>query len=96
MMVVVSYDVNTQNTKGRRRLRRVAKACLDYGQRVQLSVFECLVEPDQFAVLKDRLLKEYKAEEDSIRFYLLGKNWQNRVEHFGTKIPVDIEGFLLA
>jgi len=95
MMVVVTYDVNTHTKEGRRRLRRVAKACEDYGQRVQLSVFECLVEPEKFVVLKDRLLDEYDPTEDSLRFYFLGKNWKNRVEHQGSKSIVDIEGPLI-
>jgi CRISPR-associated protein Cas2 len=95
MMVVVSYDVNTLTKEGRRRLRHVAKICESYGQRVQLSVFECLVDPEQFIVLKDRLLEEYNPSEDSLRFYFLGKNWRNRVEHKGSKVAVDIEGPLI-
>ena len=95
MMVVVTYDVNTHTKEGRRRLRRVAKACEDYGQRVQLSVFECIVEPEQFVVLKDRLLNEYDPSKDSLRFYFLGKNWKNRIEHQGSKVIVDIEGPLI-
>jgi len=95
MMVVVSYDVNTLTKEGRRRLHRVAKICESYGQRVQLSVFECLVDPGRFIVLKDRLLKEFNPHEDSLRFYFLGKNWKNRVEHQGTKVPTDIEGPLI-
>lgn len=95
MMVVVSYDVNTMTKEGRRRLRHVAKACESYGQRVQLSVFECLVDPQQFILLKARLLKEYNPKEDSLRFYFLGKNWKNRVDHLGNKVPVDIEGPLI-
>jgi CRISPR-associated protein Cas2 len=95
MMVVITYDVNTHTKEGRRRLRRVAKACEDYGQRVQLSVFECLVDPEKFIVLKDRLLKEYDPKKDSLRFYFLGKNWKNRVEHQGSKAIADIEGPLI-
>jgi CRISPR-associated protein Cas2 len=95
MMVVITYDVNTHTKEGRRRLRRVAKACEDYGQRVQLSVFECLVDPEKFIVLKDRLLKEYDPKKDSLRFYFLGKNWKNRVEHKGSKAIADIEGPLI-
>ena len=95
MMIVVSYDVNTITKEGRRRLRRVAKVCQDYGQRVQLSVFECLVEPEQYILLKDRLRQEYNPTEDSLRFYLLGKNWHKRIEHQGSKLPVDIEGLLM-
>ena len=81
MMVLVSYDVATTTTAGRRRLRRVAKTCLDFGQRVQLSVFECPVEPAQWAALKNRLLKEIDPATDSLRFYYLGANWRRRVEH---------------
>ncbi len=85
MMVVVSYDVSTRTPEGRRRLRRVAKACLDYGQRVQNSVFECLVDPEQLTRLKLRLQDEYDQAEDSLRFYYLGKSWKGRVEHLGAK-----------
>jgi CRISPR-associated protein Cas2 len=95
MMVVVCYDVDTTKKEGRRRLRRVAKTCLNFGQRVQDSVFECLVEPVQFIDLKNQLAKEYNTIEDSLRFYLLGKNWKNRVEHMGAKEPLDLEGPLV-
>jgi len=95
MLVVVSYDVSTLTAEGRRRLRRVAKACTDFGQRVQNSVFECLVDPAQWALLKGRLLNEYKSEEDSLRFYFLGKNWRRRVEHHGAKPVVDPQGPLI-
>lgn len=95
MFVLVSYDVSTTSAEGRRRLRRVAKACLDFGQRVQNSVFECLVDPGQWAGLRNRLLNEFYAEEDSLRFYFLGANWHSRVEHHGTKKTLDLEGPLL-
>jgi len=95
MMVVVSYDVSTETAEGRRRLRRVAKACQDYGQRVQFSVFECIVDPAQWAVLKNRLLEEANLEEDSLRFYFLGRNWRGRIEHYGAKQIVDLEGPLI-
>jgi CRISPR-associated protein Cas2 len=95
MFVLVSYDVATTTAEGRRRLRRVAKACLDYGQRVQLSVFECVVDPEQWARLRLRLLDEYDAAEDSLRFYFLGSNWRHRVEHHGSKPSVDLEGPLV-
>ena len=91
MLVLVSYDVCTVDKRGRARLRRVAKACLDYGQRVQNSVFECTIDPAQWAALRQRLLDVYKEEEDSLRFYFLGSNWQRRIEHHGTKKPVDLE-----
>jgi CRISPR-associated protein Cas2 len=84
MMVLVSYDVSTIDKEGRCRLRIIAKHCLDFGQRVQNSVFECDVDPGQWETLKGKLLKVYKKEEDSLRFYFLGSNWERRVEHFGT------------
>lgn len=95
MMVVVSYDVNTIKPEGRRRLRKVAKTCQNYGQRVQHSVFECLVDPVQFQALKNELTDIYEPATDSLRFYLLGANWKNRVEHLGCKEPIDPEGVLL-
>jgi CRISPR-associated protein Cas2 len=95
MLVVVSYDVSTRSPGGARRLRRVARACTDYGQRVQYSVFECLVDPEQWTRLKLRLLREFDPEEDSLRFYYLGSNFSSRVEHHGAKAPVDLEGPLL-
>jgi CRISPR-associated protein Cas2 len=96
MMVLVAYDVNTETKEGRRRLQNVAKACKDYGQRVQNSVFECLVDPAQFATLRARLVGEIDAEVDSLRFYFLGKNWKPRVEHVGAKPSHDPEGPLIA
>ncbi|MGT2809375.1 CRISPR-associated endoribonuclease Cas2 [Streptococcus intermedius] len=83
MMVLITYDVNTETTAGRRRLRYVAKLCVDYGQRVQNSVFECSVTPAEFVEIKNKLLTIIDQESDSVRFYLLGKNWQNRVETLG-------------
>ena len=85
MLVLVSYDVSTVSQEGSRRLRRIAKHCLDFGQRVQFSVFECNVDPGQWEKLKARLLATYFSAEDSLRFYYLGANWKKRVEHFGTK-----------
>lgn len=96
MMVLVSYDVSTTTPAGRRRLRRVGKACLDFGQRVQHSVFECLVDPAQWTSLRSRLLDEIDTTEDSLRVYFLGKHWRGRIEHHGTKAAVDPEGPLLA
>ena len=95
MLVLVSYDVAMQDKKGPRRLRRVAKACQDYGQRVQYSVFECIVDPAQWAVLRERLIKEINPEEDSLRFYFLGSNWHRRIEHIGAKKTIDQEGPLI-
>lgn len=91
MFVLVSYDVNIKSDGGQRRLRRVAKTCKDYGQRVQFSVFECIVDPTQFTLLKQKLLKEIDSEKDSLRFYFLGSNWKHRVEHVGAKKTVDLE-----
>jgi len=95
MFVIVSYDVATSDDGGQRRLRRVARACKDYGQRVQYSVFECIVDPAQWTMLKDRLISEIDPEKDSLRFYYLGANWRNRVEHVGAKAAVDQEGPLI-
>lgn len=91
-MVLVSYDVSTMDNAGKRRLRRVAKGCLDYGQRVQNSVFECEVDPAQWAELKQRLMDEIEEDEDSLRFYYLGSNWRRKVEHVGAKETVDLSG----
>jgi len=91
MLVVVSYDVSTEKPEGQRRLRHVAKICKNFGQRVQNSVFECIVDPAQWAILKKRLIDETNMEEDSLRFYFLGKNWKNRVEHHGIKAIVDLD-----
>lgn len=96
MMVLVSYDVSTTTAAGRRRLRRVAKVCSDYGQRVQNSVFECVVDPTQWAQLRHRLLKEYQDDEDSLRFYFLGSHWKGKVEHHGIKHVLDLDGPLIA
>ncbi len=94
MLVLVSYDVSIEEN-GQKRLRRVAKACKDYGQRVQYSVFECLVDPTQWTVLRQRLIDEIDPEKDSLRFYFLGSNWKRRVEHIGAKQAIDMEGLLM-
>lgn len=95
MMVLVTYDVNTETEQGRRRLRRVAKVCENSGQRVQNSVFECLVDPAQWTDMRQRLLKEVDLDVDSLRFYFLGSNWKRRVEHAGAKPGYDPEGPLI-
>jgi CRISPR-associated protein Cas2 len=95
MFVLVSYDVSTTDAAGPRRLHKVAKACQDYGQRVQKSVFECIVDPAQWAILKQRLIDEIDQGLDSLRFYYLGSNWRRRVEHVGAKKPIDQEGPLV-
>ncbi|MFN3868634.1 MAG: CRISPR-associated endonuclease Cas2 [Hyphomicrobiaceae bacterium] len=95
MMVLITYDVSTDTDGGKRRLRRVARACRDYGQRVQYSVFECEVDPAQWVKLRARLLKEINPDADSLRFYQLGANWKPRVEHVGAKPALDLDGPLL-
>ena len=90
MLVLISYDVASDDT-GQRRLRRVARACKDYGQRVQYSVFECIVDPAQWTMLKNRLISEIDPEKDSLRFYYLGSNWKHRVEHVGAKRNMSME-----
>jgi len=95
MMVLVTYDVNTETPQGRRRLRQVARECVNYGQRVQNSVFECLVDPAQFAKLKHSLSGIMDKDRDSIRFYFLGANWKNRVENIGNDKGYDPEGLLV-
>jgi len=92
MMVLVAYDVETQDKSGQRRLRRVAKLCRNFGQRVQFSVFECLVDPAQWISLRSRLMAEIDPEKDSLRFYFLGANWQKRLEHVGAKPGYDPQG----
>jgi CRISPR-associated protein Cas2 len=91
MLVLVSYDVSTINKRGQRRLRRVAKICESFGLRVQNSVFECIVDPAQWTRLRNLLLKAYSPEEDSLRFYFLGANWEHRVEHHGIKDTPNLE-----
>lgn len=95
MMVLVSYDVSTKTGGGAKRLRKIAEACLDYGLRVQYSVFECNVDPAGWEMLKDRLLSLYDEENDSLRFYFLGSNWRRRVEHHGKSGITDIEDPLI-
>lgn len=94
MMILVSYDVSTQDD-GNRRLRRVARACQDFGQRVQFSVFEIEVDPAQWVKLRQRLLDLIDPDHDSLRFYHLGKHWQSRVEHIGAKAALDLNGPLV-
>lgn len=94
-MTLVSYDVSTTDKAGRTRLRKVSKACLDYGQRVQNSVFEIDVDYGTFLKLKDKLIKLINPEQDSLRIYYLGNNWKNRIEHIGAKETYDPEGALI-
>ncbi|MEO0082584.1 MAG: CRISPR-associated endonuclease Cas2 [candidate division WOR-3 bacterium] len=95
MLVLVTYDVNTQGKPGQRRLRQVAKACENFGQRVQKSVFECMVDPAQWADLRSRLVEIINKEEDSLRFYFLGSNWKPRIEHVGANPGYDPQGPLI-
>jgi CRISPR-associated protein Cas2 len=90
MLILVTYDVSTVEKPGRRRLRRVAQACEDYGTRVQKSVFECQVGQKEWVSLRDRLLREIKADEDSLRFYFLDAESTKRTEHHGIGKPVDL------
>jgi CRISPR-associated protein Cas2 len=92
VLVLVSYDVSTKEPDGARRLRQVARTCSDYGQRVQYSVFECVVDPEQWARLRLRLLSLFDAQNDSLRFYFLGANFRRRIEHHGAKASLDPEG----
>ncbi len=94
MMVLITYDIVTKNKAGAKRLRRVAKICVNYGQRVQHSVFECSLEPAKWVEVRQQLINEIKEEEDSLRFYFLGANWKKRIEHVGAKETYDVEGTL--
>ena len=95
MVVLVSYDVNTQDAAGKRRLRRIARLCTSWGQRVQFSVFECLLDNAQWQVLRAQLLDEMDPERDSLRFYYLGKKYESKIEHFGCKQTYLPEGTLI-
>jgi CRISPR-associated protein Cas2 len=95
MFVLVTYDVAVSEEGGAKRLRRVARACKDWGQRVQFSVFECIVDPAQWTSLRQRLVDEIDEQKDSMRFYFLGSNWERRVEHIGAKKPLEQEGPLI-
>jgi len=95
MMVLVSYDVMVTSPGGQRRLRKVAKACTNFGQRVQHSVFECVVDPDQWVQLKNILEKIIDDSVDSLRYYFLGSNYKRRIEHIGAKSSYDVDGPLI-
>lgn len=95
MLVVITYDVNTEDVAGRKRLRKVAKQCVNYGQRVQNSVFECSLDASQYRMLKAKLVALIDREKDSLRFYNLGKNSSSRIEHFGAKGGYDADGLLM-
>ena len=96
MMVLITYDVSTETEAGRSRLRRVAKKCQDYGQRVQNSVFECILDPARMKQLQAALEKIIDPLVDSLRYYYLGDEWRSRVEHVGAKASLDLEGTLIA
>ncbi len=95
MMMIITYDVNTETAAGRKRLRKVAKQCQNYGQRVQNSVFECIIDPALFKNLRNELIQIMDAEKDRIRFYNLGNKWKNRIEHVGTKHTMNLEDSLI-
>ncbi|MFX3631630.1 MAG: CRISPR-associated endonuclease Cas2 [Candidatus Pristimantibacillus sp.] len=95
MLVLITYDVSTITSAGQRRLRKVSKTCQDYGQRVQNSVFECVVDATQLAMLKIKLMDIIDKDQDSLRFYQLGNNYKNKVEHVGVKESIDLEGPLI-
>lgn len=95
MLVLITYDVNTEDAKGKARLRKVAKQCVNHGQRVQNSVFECVLDPGQCKLLKAELLEIIDTEHDSLRFYYLGSNYEKKIEHYGAKGILPQEGVLI-
>ena len=95
MMVLITYDVNTEDSSGRKRLRQIAKQCVNYGQRVQHSVFECVLDAAQCKQLQHKLVGIMDQEKDSLRFYYLGNRYQTKIEHFGTKETYEPEGILM-
>lgn len=95
MMVLITYDVNTEDAAGRKRLRQIAKQCVNYGQRVQNSVFECVLDAAQCRALQHKLRSIMDQEKDSLRFYYLGNRYQTKIEHFGAKPTYEPEGVLM-
>ena len=95
MLVLITYDVNTEDAAGKKRLRQIAKQCVNYGQRVQNSVFECLLDTAQCRILQNELCEIMDPEKDSLRFYYLGKKYENKIEHFGCKESYEPEGTLM-
>lgn len=95
MLILVTFDVNTEDEKGKTRLRKVAKLCVKHGQRVQNSVFECILNEAQYVLLKHQLCEIIDADKDSLRFYNLGNKYKNKTEHFGAKASYEAEGLLL-
>ena len=95
MLVLITYDVNTQTVDGKRRLRQVAKQCTNYGQRVQNSVFECVLDAMQYVLVRDKLSKIIDVEKDSLRFYNIGNGYKTKVDHVGAKPSFSVEGPLI-
>lgn len=95
MLVLITYDVNTETSEGRKRLRQVAKQCMNYGQRVQNSVFECILDAAKCREVQHKLEKIIDNEKDSLRFYYLGNNYKNKIIHIGIKKSFDVEGTLI-
>lgn len=95
MLVLITYDVNTETNAGKKRLRKVAKVCVNYGQRVQNSVFECVMDSALFCTVKHKLEQIVDPEKDSLRFYYLGDSYKTKVEHFGAKPSFNVEGPLI-
>lgn len=95
MLVLITYDVNTETASGKKRLRKVAKECQNYGQRVQNSVFECIMDNAKTKVVKAKLLEIIDMDKDSLRFYYLGNAYKNKVEHYGKRTSIDLEGTLI-
>lgn len=95
MLVLITYDVNTENAAGRKRLRQIARQCVNYGQRVQNSVFECLLDAAQCRLLQAKLCQIMDPQTDSLRFYYLGDRYQRRIEHFGARLTYDPEDVLI-
>ena len=95
MLVLITYDVNTEDAKGKARLRKVAKQCVNYGQRVQNSVFACILDAGQCELLKAQLLETIDSEKDSLRFYYLGNRYRDKIEHYGAKKTLDQEGVII-
>lgn len=95
MLVIISYDVNTETTAGRKRLRQVAKQCVNYGQRVQNSVFECALDAQQLVCVKHLLIELIDQQQDSLRFYNLGNRYKEKVEHYGIKPSIQVEDSLI-
>jgi len=95
LLILITYDVNTETAAGRKRLRQVAKQCVNYGQRVQNSVFECIMDLAKAREVKEILINIIDKEKDSLRFYYLGNNYKTKVEHIGVKPSIDVEGTLI-